>query len=125
MSLNVYLTGKTSEVQCVCAQCGHEHTRKETEELYSASVTHNLKPMAEEAGVYTHLWHPDEIGISKAGQLIEPLRAALALVKANPRRFRKHSAKNGWGVYENFVPWIEAYLVACEEHPDANVHVSR
>ena len=72
MSLQVYLVGKTTEVQCVCAQCGHEHTRKETEELYSANATHNLVPMAEEAGIYKQLWKPEEIGISKAGQLIKP-----------------------------------------------------
>jgi hypothetical protein len=112
-------------VQCVCAQCGHEHTRKEKEEFFRASITHNLVPMAKEAGIYEQLWTPDEIGVSKAGQLIEPLRAALVLMKAKPPRFKKHNAKNGWGLYENFVPWIERYLAACEAHPNAGVEVSR
>ncbi len=125
MSLHVYLVGKTTEVQCVCAQCGHEHTRKGTEELYSANTTHNLVPMAEEAGIYKQLWKPEEIGISKAGQLIKPLRAALVLMKARPTRFKKLNPKNGWGCYDNFVHWIERYLAACEEHPDAKIQVSR
>jgi len=125
MSLHVYLVGKTTEVQCVCAQCGHEHMRKGTEELYSANTTHNLVPMAKEAGIYKQLWKPEEIGISKAGQLIRSLRAALVLMKARPTRFKKLNPKNGWGCYDNFVHWIERYLAACEEHPDAKIQVSR
>ena len=125
MSLSVYLTGKTESVQCVCTQCGHKHTRKKTEEWFSASITHNLVPMARKAGIYKPLWYPEKIGISKAGELIGPLRKALALMKATPSRFKKYNAKNEWGLYENFVPWMERYLAACEEHHDTNVKVSR
>jgi len=32
---------------------------------------------------------------------------------------------NGWGLYEDFVPWIERYLAACEEYPEAIIRVSR
>lgn len=125
MGLDVYLTGKTSRVQCVCAQCGHVHTRKEKEEFFRASITHNLVPMAKEAGIYQQLWTPDEIRISKACQLIEPLRAAVELMKDKPSRFRKHNPKNEWGSYDDFLPWIERYLAACESHPNAGVEVSR
>ena len=125
MSLDVYLTGKTTETPCCCCECGHKHTSEETEEFYSANITHNLGGMAEEAGIYKHLWRPEEIGVTKAGQLIEPLRAGLALMKLDPQRFKKHNSPNGWGLYENFVPWIKEYLAACEEHPDADVTVSR
>jgi len=98
---------------------------EETNEVYSANITHNLVAMAEEAGIYEHLWLPDEIGITKAAQLVEPLRAGLALMKADPPRFEKHNAKNGWGLYEHFVPWVENYLAACEKNPTADVSVSR
>jgi hypothetical protein len=95
-------------------------------EVYSANITHNLNRMAEEAGLYLYLWRPDEIGITKAGQLIEPLRDGLALLKgAEPERFKAFDAPNGWGLYEHFVPWVERYLAACIENPDADVHVSR
>lgn len=93
--------------------------------VYDANITHNLGAMAEEAGIYKHLWRPEEIGIAKAAQLVEPLQAALALMKADPVRFEKHNSPNGWGLYENFVPWVERYLRACEENPDADVSVSR
>jgi hypothetical protein len=100
-------------------------TVEETDEVYWANITHNLNKMADAAGIYKHLWRPDEIGITKAAQLIEPLRAGLALLKSDRERFEKFNAPNGWGLYEHFVPFVEKYPAACEEYPDADVHVSR
>lgn len=125
MSLDVYLEGEPHETQCVCSECGHKHIRQRVEDLYEANITHNLGPMGREAGIYKHLWRPEEIGITKAKQLIEPLREGLALMKADPERFKKHNAPNGWGLYEHFVPFVEKYIEACEEYPEANVRVSR
>ena len=93
--------------------------------VFDANITHNLGAMAEEAGIYKHLWRPEEIGVTKASQLIEPLRVGIALMKADPPRFEKHNNPNGWGLYEHFVPWLERYLAACEKWPDADVEVSR
>ena len=125
MSLDVTLYGKTSDVPCVCERCENSHTRKETEIFYDANITHNLGAMAQEAGIYQHCWRPEEIGITTAAQLIEPLRAGIALMKSDPPRFKKHNAANGWGLYEHFVPWVEKYLAACEENPTATIRVSR
>ena len=94
-------------------------------EVFSANITHNLNKMADAAGIYKHLWRPEEIGITKAGQLIEPLKKGLAKMKADPEKFEKLNASNGWGRYCEFVPWIEQYLQACIDHPDADVKVSR
>src|SRR5688572_29936062 len=49
----------------------------ETNCVYSANITHNLNAMAENAGIYMHLWRPDQIGIMTASQLIAPLTAGL------------------------------------------------
>lgn len=81
--------------------------------------------MAEEAGIYQACWRPEEIGITKASQLIEPLREGIEKMKSDPARFEKHNSPNGWGLYKHFLPWLERYLEACESHPDANVSVSR
>lgn len=94
-------------------------------EVYDANITHNLGAMAREAGIYEVCWRPDEVGITKAEQLIEPLRNGTALMKADPARFEKYNAENGWGLYEHFLPWLEEYLAACEANPDAEVSVSR
>lgn len=124
MSLDVYLEGETTQKPCMC-QCGHEHTRAETEEFYHANITHNLNRMAAAAGIYEALWRPDEHSITHARQLIEPLRAGLARLEADPAHFEQFNAPNGWGLYEHFVPWVRRYLRACEEYPDATVYVSR
>lgn len=124
MSLDVYLTKDPETVPCKC-ECGHGHTKTVSEEVYWSNITHNLGGMASEAGIYKHLWRPEEIGITKAGQLIEPLANAIALMQSDPERFKKFDASNGWGIYEQFVPWVENYRAACALNPDANVSVSR
>lgn len=125
MSLDVALEGEEITEACECLRCGNEHTKTYREELFSANITHNLNRMASEAGMYEHLWRPDEIGITTARELIEPIRKGLARMKADPDHFRPYSASNGWGTYDQFVPWIERYLAACEEYPDATIYVSR
>ena len=107
MSLDVYLTKDMPAI------------------IFNSNITHNLNKMAEEAGIYKLLWYPDEIGVTKAEQLIEPLREGIAKMKADPERFKKFNAENGWGRYEHFVPWAGEYLQACEATPDADVSVSR
>lgn len=93
--------------------------------VYNANITHNLTAMADAAGIYKALWRPEDLGITKAAQLIPYLRPGLAALKASPARFKRFNSPNGWGVYENFVPFVERYLAACEDNPDAEVSVSR
>ncbi len=97
----------------------------ESRTVYSANITHNLGRMAKEAGIYEELWRPEEIAIEKAWQLIVPLRNGISLMKSDPVRFNDFDAENGWGTYRQFVPWIERYLAACENNPNALVRVSR
>ena len=124
MSLDVYLIGKPILEKCTC-ECGHEHSKETHDYGYSANITHNLNKMAEEAGIYKALWRPEEVGISKAVQLIPFLKGGLALLHSDPARFEKFNATNGWGLYENFVQFVERYLEACEIYPDYDVRVSR
>jgi len=93
--------------------------------LFSANITHNLGDMAGEAGIYKACWHPDEIGADTAGKIIPILEQGLADMKARPEHFKKFDSPNGWGLYENFVPWVEEYLEACKKHPKAVIGVSR
>ena len=113
MSLDVYISQKT------CPHCGH------TPEGYSRNITHNLGRMAKEAGIYEACWRPEEIGITKASQLIEPLKAGLALLKSDEPRFRAFDSPNGWGLYQHFVEFVRDYLAACEANPEGEISVSR
>lgn len=98
---------------------------EETDRVYHGNVTHNLGKMAGEAGIYECLWRPDETGITKAVQLIEPLTKGLALLKSDAGRFEALNPENGWGSYSGFLPFVEGYLEACKQYPDADVSVWR
>ena len=107
MSLDVYLTATRPTL------------------VFEANITHNLNKMAEEAGIYKHVWRPEEIGITIAEQLIDPLSAGIRMMERDPDRFKKYDPQNGWGSYDVFLPWLKRYLAACKEYPDARVGVYR
>jgi len=94
-------------------------------EVVSMNITHNLAEMAEEAGIYECLWRPAEVGASVGADLIAPLDRAVAEMTADPDRFRKFDAPNGWGTYDDFLPWLEELLQGCKDHPNARVRVCR
>ena len=98
---------------------------EESSTVYSRNITHNLNKMAGEAGIYKPLWRPDEIGIERAHQLIEPLRAGLELLRSDPARFEPFNPPNGWGTYDGLVDFVVDYLEACERFPTATVSVWR
>jgi hypothetical protein len=113
MSLDVYLDMPK------CPNCGRGGT------LYNANITHNLAEMATAAGIYRWLWRPEELGVKTAQELIEPLARAIHDMKSEPDFYKKHDSPNGWGTYDDFVPWLEKYLQACELYPESLVSVSR
>jgi hypothetical protein len=92
---------------------------------YEANITHNLGKMAREAGLYEPLWRPDEIGIEKAAQLVEPLRTGLTTLLSDREHFEQFNPENGWGDYDVLVQFTAGYLAACESWPEAHVEVSR
>lgn len=111
MSLDITLKMKA------CPTCGVG------EDSYWANFTHNLSRMANEAGFYRELWHPEKVGVKTAGQLVEPLRKGIEKMKADPEHYRQFDAENGWGTYDQFLPILEELLEACEKYREAEVEV--
>lgn len=93
--------------------------------VFTSNITHNLDSMAGEAGLYEYLWRPDTMGITRASQLVAPLRKGLREMESDPARYKLFNPPNGWGDYEGLVSFVRAYLDACERYPDAMVEVSR
>ena len=85
----------------------------------------NLNKMAEAAGLYLYLWRPEEVGITKASELIAPLRAGLALLERAPDFYKKFNPPNNWGNYEDLVTFVRRYIEACELHPESRVSACR
>ena len=143
MSLDVYLTRRQLEpVTIYAAKEGsvvevsleewqrhfpgtRPHAYRDEERVYSANITHNLNRMAGEAGIYKELWRPEEVGITQAKQLIEPLRRARAALLDNSARFEPFAPESGWGTYGGLVKFVVDYLAACEKFPEAMVTVCR
>ena len=139
MSLSVYL----STPRWISYDKGVTLTR-EDEHVYDANITHNLGTMAQEAGIYYALWRPYMLGVDNpewathqeedeyeentevlAGEIIDIVERGLADMKARPDHYRQFDSPNGWGTYDNFVPWVERYLAALKEFPNAIITVSR
>jgi len=95
------------------------------EELYWRNITHNLGKMARTAGLYECLWHPDEIGITTAHQLIEPISKGIAFLAMHRRVCEQDNPPNGWGNWESLYDFCCDYLKACTEHPSATVRAWR
>lgn len=131
MSLDVYLKDPSSTYR--------------TEPLYRGNITHNLAKMAEKAGVYNALWRPyrlvdgydtlngdydsemkfeESVNIC-ANDLIDIIEKGLIDLKNRPDYYKQFNSPNGWGIYENFVSFIEKYLLALKEFPESIVSVWR
>lgn len=93
--------------------------------IFESNITHNLAEMADAVGIYKHLWRPEEIGITHAKELIQPITDALTELKSNPELYRQYGDPKGWGTLDQFVPWLEEVLEACQKNPKAKVKTSR
>lgn len=116
----------------------------EKEELFWANITHNLGKMADAAGIYEALWRPymlhkdykhfdiydEEYEFEQsvtiyAKDIVDIVEKGLKKMKNKPEYYAKFNSPNGWGTYENFVPWVERYLAALKEYPESKVEVDR
>lgn len=81
--------------------------------------------MADKAGIYHACWRPEEIKASKAKHILPLLEKGYSDLESRPEYFKQFDSPNGWGIYDNFLPWVKEYLEACKEYPEATLWVSR
>lgn len=113
--------------------------------VYETNITHNLNEMADKADIYKAIWRPymlhkdfidnnesysdemlfEESVTMKAKEIIPFIEKGLTDMKHRPEYFRQFDASNGWGTYEQFIPFIEEYLNACKQYPEAIIEVDR
>jgi hypothetical protein len=98
------------------------HTEDGRGELHWGNITHNLTGMAYAVGLYKPLWHPEDINVSKAKDLIQLLEMGLMKLHGlDKKTIEENTPENGWGSYEGLVLFVENYLDACREFPNAYV----
>lgn len=95
------------------------------EEVYSSNITHNLSEMAQKVNefFYKALWCPEEIDAVHAQDIIYDLRKGISTLVCAPSYYKQFDALNGWGTFEDFVPFVVEYIEACEKYPTAIVRV--
>lgn len=94
-------------------------------DLYSRGITHNLNKMASTADLYQCLWRPEELGITTAHQLIEPISKGIAFLATYRQLCEQDNPLNGWGDWESLYDFCCDYLKACTEHPLTIIRISR
>ena len=94
-------------------------------EVYTDNITHNLAPMAKQAGIYEVLWRPEDLGLKYARELIPFLETGLLELSRHPELYEQLNPANGWGNYVGLKVFVREYLEACRANPDAEVEVSR
>lgn len=117
----------------------------ETYDVYETNITHNLGKMAGKAGIYEALWRPHRLKAdynipendhnaeyeyeskshTEAREIISIVEKGLADLRKRPDYYKQFSAENGWGTYEQFVPWVAKYLNALKEYPNAKIECGR
>jgi hypothetical protein len=91
------------------------------ETIYECSITHNLRAMAEYAGLKNVTWDAHKHNYTLAKELIPELSKGLLFLIKNKEECQKFNASNGWGMYEHFLPFIAALLDACIQNPDTRI----
>ena len=86
------------------------------------NITHNLSKMWREAGVYDALYNSEG---KKAEDVIPTLEKGLQLMIQKPSHFKQFDASNGWGTYENAVPWLAELIEEFKKYPDGIIEISR
>jgi hypothetical protein len=92
---------------------------KETS-VFDTNMTHNVSKMWREAGCYDAIYMSEGM---LAKELIPFLKRGYEDMKNNPVRYKTLDADNGWGTYDQALPWLESVLLACKENPEAKVQV--
>lgn len=93
--------------------------------VHDANITHNLNTMADKAGIYKALWSPGEIGATYAKDVIDIVEKGLIDLKARPDYFKQYNSPNGWGIYDNFIIFVENYLEAAKKYPDSIIYICK
>lgn len=81
--------------------------------------------MAKEAGIDQALWHPEDVRIEVAGDMTASIYPGYMDITERPEYYRQFDAENGWGTYDDFIPWLDKLLNACQKWPNAEVRAYR
>lgn len=123
MGLSITFTVPDEDLPPICPHCGSKVTPMK--EVFWANITHNLNQMADNAGLYDYMWTVLESGLDSPKYVVPYLKEGLRKLRANPDHFRQFEGPGIGDSYEDLVAFVEKYIAACEDYPDATIDVSR
>ena len=95
-------------------------------------TTRETLSIAESVVRYSDKQLPEGISKSELGTCNHAIKVpganyeiGIKKMKDAPDYFRQFDAKNGWGKYNDFLPWIERVLAGCKKFPNAKIYTSR
>ena len=94
-------------------------------ENFEWNITHNLGRMADELGIWHVLWHPENLGIDVAGDMIQHLEPAYTKLTVFGEYYDQFAPANGWGNRQNLFELVDALLRYARRYPECHVTVSR
>ena len=87
--------------------------------VFDSNYTWNIGPMLHAVGCNPRDWNQRK-GLSVAAMLAD----ALALLEADPEKFRAMNPENEWGSYDSMLEeWLWPLHTACRKWPHATVWV--
>jgi len=74
------------------------------------------------AGCYDALYNSHG---KKAKEILPKLESALLWLVTNPTKAKEYNAPNGWGLYENALPWLAEVCEYFRNNPDEEIYTCK
>ena len=101
--------------------------------VFSKNITHNLGnmanhvPIGNSATLYDIMWNLEDKfpNRTKAKQIAIPLTKELMYMSQNYDKLSEYTPENNWGSYYSLKDFVEQYLIAYCEYPNAKIKICR
>lgn len=94
----------------------------ETTTIFETNMTHNLTGLWSFIKVYDALYMSDK---ELAGEHLGALEVGLDFMIEHEKECREFDAPNGWGTYDQALPWLQSVVEAFRRFPKATIRVSK
>lgn len=91
-------------------------------EVSGKNITHNLTDMWKALGIYDALYNSAG---KTAKEVLPILEEGLQKMRKDPHEYKKYDSPNGWGLYENALPWLAELVADFAEYPDGVIDISK
>lgn len=88
---------------------------------FDTNITHNLN------GMFSHAFGVDNyeavLAFKKGGEVLHLIDMAIMNMVCSPSEYEKFEASNGWGTYEQALPWLIKLRQGLALNPDSEINL--